>query len=91
MKMEIMMRNIHTGEVYYGDGFGVVEKLDLRRRQHRDGWVAEPSVSSGIATGRRWLKYHGYTVDEFTVQARLVRNGEAGVLLDEDSERRGAK
>ena len=54
-QIRIIIGNKDTGEIYEHPNMGVVEKLDMRRRQHREGWVTEASFPSCYASAVRWI------------------------------------
>ena len=58
-QVRIIIGSNETGEIYEHADMGVVEKLDMRRRLHREGWVTEASFPSCYASAVRWLDAHG--------------------------------
>ena len=54
-QIRIIIGNKDTGEIYEHPDMGIVEKLDMRRRQHREGWVTEASFPSCYASAVRWI------------------------------------
>tara|TARA_R100001530_G_scaffold105169_2_gene73353 strand:- start:942 stop:1514 length:573 start_codon:yes stop_codon:yes gene_type:complete len=77
-QVRIIIGSPDTGEIFEHADMGIVEKLDLRRRQHRDGWVTEASFPSCYASAVRWLDAHGYlgeqTVNEWAVGITIGLN-----------------
>jgi len=58
-QVRIIIGSPETGEIFEHADMGIVEKLDLRRRQHRDGWVTEANFPACYASAVRWLDAHG--------------------------------
>tara|TARA_R100000152_G_C6773963_1_gene201539 strand:+ start:694 stop:1314 length:621 start_codon:yes stop_codon:yes gene_type:complete len=81
-QIRIIIGNKDTGEIYEHPDMGVVEKLDMRRRQHREGWVTEASFPSCYASAVRWITEnviaHGDTswgpVHEWSVKITIGLN-----------------
>ena len=80
-QIRIIIGNKDTGEIYEHPDMGVVEKLDMRRRQHREGWVTEASFPSCYASAVRWITenvtVHGYDttpVHEWAVKITIGLN-----------------
>jgi len=74
----ITIGNKDTGEIYEHPDMGIVEKLDMRRRQHREGWVTEANFPSCYASAVRWITEnvtaHGYDttpVHEWSVKINI--------------------
>ena len=80
-QIRIIIGNKDTGEIYEHPDMGVVEKLDMRRRQHREGWVTEANFPSCYASAVRWITenvtVHGYDttpVHEWAVKITIGLN-----------------
>ena len=58
-QVRVIIGSPETGEIFEHADMGIVEKLDLRRRQHRDGWVTEANFPACYASAVRWLDAHG--------------------------------
>ena len=58
-QVRIIIGNPDTGEILEHANMRVVEKLDMRRKGHKEGWVTEANFPACYASAVRWMAAHG--------------------------------